>query len=118
MTRAERAIWRMLREAFPHARFRSQVPIRHYIVDFASHSSKLIIEVDGGQHSDAADVARTRLIEEEGYRAIRFWNNEVLGNPEGVWTEIDRALRERHPPRPPPSRGRSNDRRHPNDRAR
>jgi very-short-patch-repair endonuclease len=105
MTRAERALWRMLREAFPHARFRSQVPIRHYIVDFASHSSRLIIEVDGGQHSDATDAGRTRLIQEEGYRVIRFWNNEVLGNPEGVWTVIDRALHDHHPHPASPIKG-------------
>lgn len=105
MTRAERAIWRLLREAFPEARFHRQVPIRHYIVDFASHRSKLVIEVDGGQHCESADAERTRLIEEEGYRLIRFWNNDVLGNAQGVWTIIDRALHDRHPHPASPIKG-------------
>ena len=97
MTDAEKVMWRLLREAFLDWHFRNQVPIRHYIADFASHSAKLVIEVDGGQHSEAADAERTAIIEAEGYRVIRFWNDEVLGNPEGVWSAIDTALRHRHP---------------------
>ena len=83
MTDAERAMWRLLREVVPEARWRRQVPIRHFIADFASHRFKLVIEVDGGQHSEEADAARTAIIEREGYRVLRFWNNDVLGNPEG-----------------------------------
>ncbi|MGE5562151.1 MAG: endonuclease domain-containing protein [Bacillota bacterium] len=106
MTDAERRLWRMLWESFQDHHFRRQVPIRHFIADFASHRAKLVIEVDGGQHSEAADAARTRVIHQEGYRVLRFWNNEVLGNPDGVWTVIDAALRDRHPtPSPSPSRG-------------
>ena len=90
-------MWHLLREAFPDFHFRKQVPIRHYIADFASHSAKLIIEVDGGQHSEEADATRTATIEAEGYRVIRFWNNEVLGNREGVWFTIDAALQQPHP---------------------
>ena len=106
-TDAELAIWRLLRENFPEARFRRQVPIRSYYADFASHRAKLVIEVDGGQHTDAKDAKRTAQIEAEGYRVLRFWNNDVLGNPDGVWTKIDEALHDRHPhPNPPPSRGR------------
>ena len=97
MTNAELVLWRMLREGFPEAHFRRQVPLRHFIADFASHKARLVIEVDGGQHSEAVDAKRTRLIEAEGYRLIRFWNNEVLGNPDGVWSVIDRVLREPHP---------------------
>ena len=97
MTDAERAMWRLLREGFPDARFRRQVPLRSFITDFASHRVKLVIEVDGGQHSSEADAHRTELIEAEGYRLIRFWNNDVLGNPDGVWKAIDCVLRERHP---------------------
>jgi very-short-patch-repair endonuclease len=83
MTDAERAMWRLLREATPGVRWRRQVPIRHFIVDFASHQAKLVIEVDGGQHSEEADAARTAIIEAEGYRVLRFWSNDVLGNAEG-----------------------------------
>jgi very-short-patch-repair endonuclease len=105
MTKAERVLWRLLRESFAEQHFRRQVPIRHFIVAFASHRAKLVIEVDGGQHSECADAARTAVIEEEGYRIIRFWNDEVLGNPDGVWTAIDAALRERHPHPTLPHRG-------------
>ncbi|MDQ8756487.1 endonuclease domain-containing protein [Sphingosinicella sp. LHD-64] len=106
-TDAERAMWRLLRESFPEARFRFQVPLRMFTADFASHRARLVIEIDGGQHSAERDMQRTRLIEAEGYRVIRFWNHEVLGNPEGVWTTVRAALLERHPlPDPPPSRGR------------
>jgi very-short-patch-repair endonuclease len=106
MTNAERKLWRMLRESFRDYHFRRQVPIRHYITDFASHRAKLVIEVDGGQHNGVVDAQRTSVIQDEGYRVIRFWNNEVLGNPDGVWTVIDVVLRNRHPtPNPSPSRG-------------
>jgi very-short-patch-repair endonuclease len=97
MTDAERALWRMLREHFADWHFRRQVPIRHFIADFASHRAKLIIEIDGGQHSAEVDAGRTRILEQEGYRVLRFWNNEVLGNPDGVWIAVDAALRECHP---------------------
>ena len=102
MTDAERAMWRILRENFVEWHFRRQVPIRHYIADFASHRAKLIIEVDGGHHEAEFDAPRSVVLEAEGYRVIRFWNNEVLGNPDGVWTAIDGALPEPHPTPAPP----------------
>jgi len=105
MTDAEKALWRMLREAFPDARFRRQVPIRHYIADFASHSATLIIEVDGGQHNVESDAARTAVIEAEGYRVVQFWNHDVLGNAEGVWHAINAALQGNHPTPTPPHQG-------------
>jgi very-short-patch-repair endonuclease len=104
-TDAERKLWRMLREAFREHHFRRQVPIRHFIADFASHRAKLVIEVDGGQHGEGIDTGRSAVIESEGYRVIRFWNNEVLGNPDGVWTIIDAALRDHHPTPAPPHQG-------------
>ena len=97
MTKAERVMWRLLRESFPDAHFRHQVPIRHYFADFASHQFKLVIEIDGGQHNDQVDAKRTLVIEQEGYRVIRFWNNDVLGSRDGVWSMIDAALRGDHP---------------------
>ena len=105
MTDAEKKLWRMLREHFSDWRFRRQVPIRHFIVDFANHRAKLVIEVDGGQHSTEADASRSGIIEDEGYRVIRFWNHEVLGNPEGVYLAIMAALRDRHPTPTPPHQG-------------
>jgi len=95
----------MLKEHFHDWHFRKQVPLRHFIADFASHRAKLVIEVDGGQHDAATDLPRTRVIEDEGYCLIRFWNNEVLGNPDGVFTMIDGVLRDRHPTPTPPHQG-------------
>jgi very-short-patch-repair endonuclease len=91
-TDAERAMWRLLREHFAGWRFRRQVPLAHAIADFASHRARLVIEVDGGQHGGAGDAARTAMIEGEGYRVIRFWNNDVLGNPAGVVVVIAGVL--------------------------
>jgi len=109
MTDAERRLWRMLQQSFPEAHFRRQVPIRHYIADFASHRAKLIVEVDGRPHTLESDSLRTQALLEEGYLVLRFWNNEVLCNSDGVWAVIGRALHADHPhPNPPPSRGREN----------
>jgi len=76
-------------------RFRRQQPIGAYVVDFFCPEAKLVIEVDGGQHSDqvAMDDIRSRWLEARGYRVIRFWNNEVLSNTEGVVLAILDALR-------------------------
>ena len=79
-------MWRLLRGCFPDAHFRRQVPIRNFTADFASYGLKLVVEVDGGQHGGPTDQARTRLIEAEGYRVLRFWNNDVLTNGDGVAT--------------------------------
>lgn len=98
-------MWRLLREAFPEARFRRQVPLRRFVVDFASHRTKLVIECDGGQHSDEVDAVRTQLIEADGYRLLRFWNSDVLGNPDGVRHAIACALLERHPHPTSPIKG-------------
>jgi very-short-patch-repair endonuclease len=108
MTDAERKVWAMLRSAFPEWRFRRQVPFRQYIADFASHRARLVIEVDGGQHGVAEDAPRTAIIEADGYRVLRFWNNDVLANIEGVATLLANVLAETSPPpNPPPSRGRA-----------
>jgi very-short-patch-repair endonuclease len=96
-TDAEKALWRLLRESFPEAHFRRQVPLRSFTPDFASHRAKIVIEVDGGQHEPIKETGRTTLIETEGYRVLRFWNNEVLGNPDGVWQRIADALHGPHP---------------------
>ena len=88
---------RMLKEYFAPARFRFQVPLRHVIADFASHRAKVVIEIDGGQHSEEEDAARTVLIEGEGYRVVRFWNNEVLENGEGYMLRLGQFLWPDHP---------------------
>jgi very-short-patch-repair endonuclease len=87
-TDAERVLWQRLRHdiALSGTHFRRQALIGPFIVDFASRKARLVIEVDGGQHDEqrAADERRTRKIEALGYRVLRFWNNEVLGNLDGV----------------------------------
>jgi very-short-patch-repair endonuclease len=95
-TDAERVLWLRLRHdiALTGSHFRRQALIGPYIVDFASRKAKLVIELDGGQHDVQrdADDARTRRIEARGYRVLRFWNHDVLGNLDGVLSEIQSAL--------------------------
>ncbi len=109
MTDAERFIWRILRSSqIDGHRFRRQVPFGRYIADFVCHDARLIIEIDGGQHETSApdEVQRARFLQDQGYRILRFWNNEVLSHREGVRVVIAQDL-QRHPhPDPPPSRGR------------
>ena len=100
MTEAERRLWQMLRSRQTEGyRFRRQVPIGGFIADFVCHPARLIVEIDGGQHdpSSEAETSRTRFLEAEGYRVLRFWNNEVLDNPEGVRGAIADALHQRSP---------------------
>ena len=95
MTEAEKKLWFRLRlSQIGGHYFRRQVSIGNYAVDFACLKKKLIVEVDGGQHSwrKAEDDARTAELEARGYRVIRFWNNEVLENTDGVLLVIARTL--------------------------
>jgi len=107
-TDAERVLWRRLRHdiVLAGSHFRRQALIGPFIVDFASRGAKLVIELDGGQHDmqRAADARRTRFIEDRGYRVLRFWNNDVLGNIEGVLSEIQGALPPTSTPTPTPLR--------------
>jgi very-short-patch-repair endonuclease len=96
-TPAERLLWSKLRNRqLDGIKFRRQQPIGEYIVDFVSFDKRLIIEVDGGQHSEhglkARDNAREQTLTSSGYRLLRFWNNEVLQNIEGVVEKIRQAL--------------------------
>ena len=94
-TDAERKLWFALRDRrLDGFKFVRQEAIGPFIVDFACREQKLIIEVDGGQHADnARDVARDAYLANEGYRVLRFWNNDVLTNREGVSVTILAALR-------------------------
>jgi very-short-patch-repair endonuclease len=93
-TDAERRMWSALRDRrLARYKFRRQHPIGHYIADFACTEHALVIEIDGGQHAeDAADSRRTLWLQSQGWKMIRFWNNEVLGNTEGVIETIVRVL--------------------------
>ncbi len=90
-TDAEKRLWRALRES-GLGKWRRQMPVGPYFADFACFAERLIIELDGGQHSPDVDAARTRFLESQGYRVLRFWNNDVLANIDGVLTSIDNAL--------------------------
>ncbi len=95
-TDAERRLWlRLRRYQLDGCQFRRQAPIGRYIVDFACFDRRLVVEIDGGQHAwrEAADSERTAWLESEGFRVLRFWNNEVLGNTDGVVAAVLEALR-------------------------
>ncbi len=97
MTPAEKILWYNLRAGrFFNYKFRRQAPIEKYIVDFVCFSSDLIIEVDGGQHSENEDYdeERTNFLRKKGFRVIRFWNNEVLKNIDIVLEAILKTLLE------------------------
>ncbi len=86
-TDAERVLWQYLRNRrLAGRKFRRQYPMAPYVVDFVCIEKALIIELDGGQHAERqeADRRRTDFLEQQGYRVIRFWNDEVLKNLEGV----------------------------------
>ena len=91
MTEAERRVWRILRsEQIKGYKFRRQVPIGRYIADFVCHEARLIVEIDGGQHdrSSLQEAERNSFLQNEGYRILRFWNNEILATLDGVHETI------------------------------
>ncbi len=93
LTPAERRLWQALRrQQVADARFRRQVPIGPYIADFCCLKHRLVIEIDGGQHAQrtTTDERRSQWLESQGFTVIRFWNNEVLSNLEGVLVSISR----------------------------
>jgi very-short-patch-repair endonuclease len=103
MPKAEGLLWWKLRELNRHGfHFRRQTPIRGYFADFAEHGSKLIVELDGSQHGTDArhkrDAIRDRVIAAEGYCVLRFWNDEVMRDLDGVIRLIVRSAEERRPP--------------------
>ena len=94
-TDAERRLWALLRDRrLAGYKFRRQHPIAAFIVDFACTKYRLVVEADGGQHAESiADARRTAVLERQGWRVIRFWNNDILTNAEGVIETILRMLR-------------------------
>jgi len=103
-TDAERKLWFLLRSLKPLGlHFRRQAPIGIYIADFVWHQGKLVIELDGSQHADtraAYDAKRTEWLRSQGYRVLRFWNNEVLKSPRSVGEAVLAAIKN---PTPDPS---------------
>jgi very-short-patch-repair endonuclease len=109
-TNTERSLWKHLRaKQMERYKFRRQEPIGSYIVDFVCQERKIIIEVDGGQHSveREKDFARDNWLKGQGYKVLRFWNNEVLTNTNGVLEVIWNNLH--HPPPAPPLKGGENE---------
>jgi very-short-patch-repair endonuclease len=109
-TDAERILWSELRDhRLNGASFRRQVPIGSYIADFICHAAKLVIELDGGQHfsdrSEAADAARSAVIEAKGFQVLRFSNYDVMTNRAGVLETIATAVAERAPSPTLPHKG-------------
>jgi very-short-patch-repair endonuclease len=97
MTEAEKKLWYRIRaDQLEGHSFRKQVPCGRYVLDFCCLRKGLVVEVDGSQHAEIseAEARRVRFLRKEGYRVIRYWNNEVLENIEGVLQEILRVLRE------------------------
>jgi very-short-patch-repair endonuclease len=95
MTDAERKLWSLLRDRqLDGHKFRRQHPLGSYVLDFACLEQKLVVEVDGGQHAESErDRQRTAWLEAQGWRVIRFWNNDVLSNPESVSARLTEAMR-------------------------
>ena len=89
-TDAEKKLWGLLRDRrLSGFKFRRQYPIGNYIVDFACFEKRLVIEADGSQHAEnPSDVVRTQMIEQQGWRVVRFWNRDILQNTHGVLETI------------------------------
>ncbi|MBS0529595.1 MAG: endonuclease domain-containing protein [Proteobacteria bacterium] len=122
MTDAERRLWYRLRaHRLANIKFKRQAVIGRHVVDFVCFERSLVIEVDGGQHDgQASDLTRDRWLTNEGFRVMRFWNNEVLNNTDAVLSRILEAMADPAYPSPgtplrgaPPSptRGEGNNRR-------
>jgi very-short-patch-repair endonuclease len=107
-TEAEHRLWQILRaHRFARYKFRRQVPLDLYVADFVCFAARLIIELDGGQHSESAiDERRDTYLRSQGFRIIRIWNNDLFINEEGVAELILSALRLPPLPNPSPAEGR------------
>ena len=93
----ERRLWNLLKNRqFYNLKFKRQQPIGDYIVDFICKEAKIIIEIDGGQHNEPEnidyDTARTKYLNNLGYKVVRFWNNEIYENIEGVVLRLEEEI--------------------------
>jgi very-short-patch-repair endonuclease len=106
-TDAEAVLWKHLRGGrLIKFKFKRQQPIGDFIVDFVCFERRLVIEVDGGQHQAETDATRTQWLEAQGFKVLRFWNDEVLRSGEDVLESVIRALRESPSPQPLSREGR------------
>lgn len=99
LTPAERRMWHMLRSAqLEGLKFRRQHPVGPFIADFACLAIKLVVEIDGGQHNESiSDAGRDAYMQAHGWNILRFWNNDVLKNTQGVLISIIRVCKQRVP---------------------
>jgi very-short-patch-repair endonuclease len=105
-TDAERYLWKHLRsKQIEGLKFRRQEPIGKYIVDFVCYEKAVIVEADGGQHSEAVDSERDAWLRSQGFSVLRFWNHEVITNIEGVLEMILRKCTQKSPSPTPPVKG-------------
>ena len=93
----EKRLWNILKNRkFHNLKFKRQNPIGRYIVDFICYEKKLIIEIDGGQHNEEKnikeDIERTTFLKNLGFKVIRFWNNDVYQNIDGIIAEIEKHI--------------------------
>jgi len=89
-TDAEGAMWQLLRDRrLVNCKFRRQVPFRNYILDFVCFEHRIVVEIDGGQHADSLrDKARDEALATEGFRVLRYWNNDVLQRRNAVLEDL------------------------------
>jgi very-short-patch-repair endonuclease len=112
LTDAEQQLWQLLRSRqLADIKFRRQVPLGPWVVDFVSFERMLVVEADGSQHAESTrDQTRDTDLRGRGFRILRFWNNDIIGNTEGVLEQIIETI-EQSPsphglrPRPSPTRG-------------
>ena len=105
-TPAEHRLWQVLRaKRFAGYKFKRQLPIDHYIADFACLALRLIVEADGGQHGAERDARRDAYLTAQGFRVLRFWNSDIFDNEEGVTECIFDSLQSPLP-NPSPAEGR------------
>jgi very-short-patch-repair endonuclease len=98
-TDAESVLWRLLRSRrLAHVKFRRQVPIGPWIVDFVSFEQKIVVEADGGQHGSERDARRDDDLTSRGFHVLRDWNNDILSNSTGVLEHLLSCLAD--PPHP------------------
>ncbi|WP_024279563.1 endonuclease domain-containing protein [Xanthobacter sp. 126] len=95
MTDAERKLWQVLRDRrLEGAKFRRQMPVGPYVADFLTFQHRLVVEADGGQHAESArDAVRDAYLAANGFRVLRFWNNDILLRTESVLEAIYQGLR-------------------------
>ena len=108
MTDAERKLWQYLRAGrLGGLKFRRQHPVPPYVIDFCCVERRVLVELDGSQHSQQKDAARTGYLEAQGWRVLRFWDNDVLQQTEAVidaiWNTIGKP--DPHPNPSPGGRG-------------